>query len=351
MVGNVVWVWLFGSCATRAGRNEKVFYEHEGLFMKKTLITLALSALSLAAIADVTLYGEIKGGLEYKKIKRVEGDLTSFSDWGSFVGFKGEEDLGGDLKAIWQIEQDVSVDNQGEHWATRDSFIGLTGSFGTLRIGYLSDVFKENLETLDQWSGNDFRTLSSFTRYSDNFVGVRYDSPNFSGFSFNLTYSPKDNSPKKHYDMLSLGLGYENSGWFVNYGFKNIHGKYLSGTGKKLNTMVHGLDFGYDSDTWFAGLGYRYARHFENRGIRSNSVAFTVAYTLGNIVPRISFSYAEDTAKKQSFDKKIQVIAGADYNLSKRTAVLSSVGYHRLRVGDVGKLETYSLGLGLRHKF
>ena len=112
-------------------------------------------------------------------------------------------------------------------------------------------------------------------------------------------------------------------------------------------------------------------------GKEDNDVALTFAYTSGNMIPRISFAYGE--SKDRNIDhptknKYSQIIAGVDYNLSKRTAVLASLGYWtdrprswvevRDQVTDVARkkedkkykrnehrTEDYSVGLGLRHKF
>ena len=101
--------------------------------MKKTLIALALTALPVAAMADVVLYGQIKGGVgvtgganvtstewdkntvnggsttAHYKSQDKSGTITQMEDYGSRIGFKGEEDLGNGLKAIWQVEQYVSL--------------------------------------------------------------------------------------------------------------------------------------------------------------------------------------------------------------------------------------------------
>ena len=69
--------------------------------MKKSLIALSLAALPVAAMADVTLYGQIKAGVEISKVKVGSGDdsqrsktATEITDLGSRIGFKGHEDLG-----------------------------------------------------------------------------------------------------------------------------------------------------------------------------------------------------------------------------------------------------------------
>lgn len=128
--------------------------------MRKKLTALVLSALPLAAVADVSLYGEIKAGVEGRNIqlqlteplqniqpqvtKRKSRIRTKISDFGSFIGFKGSEDLGEGLKAVWQLEQDVSVAGGGAtQWGNRESFIGLAGEFGTLRAGRVANQFDD----------------------------------------------------------------------------------------------------------------------------------------------------------------------------------------------------------------
>ena len=79
--------------------------------MKKSLIALSLAALPVAAMADVTLYGQIKAGVEVGQTKvKVNGveaksaTTTKIADFGSRIGFKGHEHVGSDLNAIWQVE-------------------------------------------------------------------------------------------------------------------------------------------------------------------------------------------------------------------------------------------------------
>lgn len=80
--------------------------------MKKSIIALVIAGLPLAASADVILYGQIKSSVTVGQVK-IKGDAgsetsstaTSINDNTSRIGFKGSENLGGDLKAIWQVEQ------------------------------------------------------------------------------------------------------------------------------------------------------------------------------------------------------------------------------------------------------
>ncbi len=62
--------------------------------------------------------------------------LTSNS---SLLGFRGTEDLGNGLKAIFQFETGISADTgMGTTFSARDTFVGLTSGWGTLVGGNLT---------------------------------------------------------------------------------------------------------------------------------------------------------------------------------------------------------------------
>ena len=113
--------------------------------MKKTLIALAAVAVTGAAFAQstVTLSGTVDVGLE----KRWSGDatkLTSSRNGTSNWTLSGAEDLGGGLKAVFQISTSFNADDgtftpadtaAGRTLGNNGLFVGLTGGFGTLRAG------------------------------------------------------------------------------------------------------------------------------------------------------------------------------------------------------------------------
>lgn len=129
--------------------------------MKQKIMVLALLGVPMFVSADVTLYGHIKGGLAVENIKReslgeeiYKNDSktnTVVQDYASRIGFKGEEDLGNGLKTIWQSEQFVSLGGNRKGWSTRETFIGLKGDAGTVKIGYLRNVFDSNMRNIDPW--------------------------------------------------------------------------------------------------------------------------------------------------------------------------------------------------------
>lgn len=386
--------------------------------MRKKLTALVLSALPLAAVADVSLYGEIKAGVEGRNIqlqlteplqniqqpqvtKRKSRIRTKISDFGSFIGFKGSEDLGEGLKAVWQLEQDVSVAGGGaSQWCNRESFIGLAGEFGTLRAGRVANQFDDASQAIDPWdSNNDVASqLGIFKRHDDMSVSVRYDSPEFSGFSGSVQFVPAQNSKsaytpahfvqnkqnqpptlvpavvgKPGSDVYYAGLNYKNGGFAGNYAFKyakhanvgrDAFELFLLGSGSDeakgtdplKNHQVHRLTGGYEE----GGLNLALAAQLdlsENADKTKNStteIAATASYRFGNAVPRISYAHGFDLierGKKGENTSYDQIIAGVDYDFSKRTSAIVSGAWLKRNTGIGNYTQINAASVGLRHKF
>ena len=349
--------------------------------MKKTLIALTLATLPVAAMAEVVLYGQIKAGYEVNSTKAGDSDRSPYQngivDFGSRLGFKGKEDLGNGLNAIWQVEQKVTVDGTERGFGTRDSFIGLEGGFGKVRAGYLSNYQNSDMQIPDAWEySSDALGLGKYTRTGDRRAAIRYDSPSFAGFTFTGAYSPSDNNndsvdsrtttrPDESRDVYNLGLGYENSGFFGKYAYeyqKNSQGTY--------NGQVHNLEAGYDANNLFVAGGYQYTRNAQQGthasyvedgdrvhvGARSQEAVITAGYHFGNVFPKISYAHGWDvkdqSGTKLANTKYDQIVLGADYDFSKRTTAMVSAGWLREGLGEGnGKAKTTAFGVGMKHKF
>ncbi|HEZ1809385.1 TPA: porin [Neisseria meningitidis] len=388
--------------------------------MRKKLTALVLSALPLAAVADVSLYGEIKAGVEGRNYQlqlteqpsRTQGQTsnqvkvtkaksrirTKISDFGSFIGFKGSEDLGEGLKAVWQLEQDVSVAGGGAtRWGNREFFVGLAGEFGTLRAGRVANQFDDASKAIDPWDSNNVvaSQLGIFKRHDDMPVSVRYDSPDFSGFSGSVQFVPAQNSKsaykpayvdekkmvhaavvgKPGSDVYYAGLNYKNGGFAGNYAFK--YAKHANvgrdafnlfllgrigdddeakGTDPLKNHQVHRLTGGYEE----GGLNLALAAQLdlsENGDKTKNStteIAATASYRFGNAVPRISYAHGFDfieRGKKGENTSYDQIIAGVDYDFSKRTSAIVSGAWLKRNTGIGNYTQINAASVGLRHKF
>jgi len=105
-------------------------------------VPLSLLASAVQAQSSVTLYGVIDEAFQFVHNANAQGNnlyrLQGGNLQGSRWGLKGTEDLGGGLKAIFQLENGFDVNNgtlqQGSRLFGRQAFVGLTHEqYGTVR--------------------------------------------------------------------------------------------------------------------------------------------------------------------------------------------------------------------------
>ena len=167
--------------------------------MKKSLLALAvLTAISGAASAQssVTLYGKVDLGLVYDaggahgKSIRVSSGVTG----GSRIGFKGVEDLGGGLKASFQLETGFCADSAAgapnfctgsNNFMGRQAYGALSGAFGQLSAGRQYSLGFVNLTTIDPFGTGFAGQINNIFDASGIRLNnsVTYTTPVMSGFS------------------------------------------------------------------------------------------------------------------------------------------------------------------------
>ena len=357
--------------------------------MKKTLIALALATLPVASMADVVLYGQIKGGVEVTKVKGESGTTTAIVDYGSRIGFKGQENLKGDINAIWQLESKVNIGGGEAGFGTRDSFIGLSSkTLGTVKAGYQQTPVQEMNGDLDQWEyDNGYAGLGLFTRENDaalRRLALSYETPVFSGFSAKAFVAPSDNTKNLAADksadsaVYGLGLKYvqnpeaDKMGWFgglagtyVRNGANNLYYTKSKPTDAKKYGYQALAQVGYEGQQWFAGLAYQHAENVDGVWVgtkitKANEVAASVAYSPDEVLTLkasaamgFGIKHLDNSGKKSekwSNGKYYQAVVGADYNLSKRTTLNSQLGYYKLGSSDAN-LRGGVLSVGMKHQF
>jgi predicted porin len=173
---------------------------------------IALSTLSLALLgaagaahaqSSVTLYGLIDESIQYvHNANRANDNLWQMyagNIQGDRFGLKGTEDLGGGLKAIFQLENGFDVNSgklgQGSRLFGRQAYVGLThDAYGTLTLGRQYDPLVDMVQplTADNYFGSTFTTpgdVDNNDNSSRTNNAVKYVSPVFSGFQFEGMYA------------------------------------------------------------------------------------------------------------------------------------------------------------------
>jgi predicted porin len=192
--------------------------------MKTKLIVIAVAAAlaPAAAMAEVTVYGRIHASVDSVSGIAAEKNNLSVNDNSSRFGVKGSEALDGGLKALYQIESGVSANGTaGSAFSgVRDSYIGLTGGFGTFMTGrlpaanqyvYDSNLFADQMGDAANFTGG---SLLGIGRANS---ALHYVSPNFGGVNVALTYLPAKSA-------ISSGVpnGKNSTGIKVNYAGNGI---------------------------------------------------------------------------------------------------------------------------------
>lgn len=167
--------------------------------IKASVIALAISgtfAIQAHAQTNVTVYGRVVAGLDYQNNVATGANTTGSlwrqadNQWGtSFLGFKGEEDLGGGLKASFDLETGFGTATgagNGPALFNRKAYVGIgSAEMGTLKLG-------EDLTIADgSWDldpmGHEFigvETLNNGRNWGGGSINnIEYFSPNWGGFS------------------------------------------------------------------------------------------------------------------------------------------------------------------------
>lgn len=326
--------------------------------MKKSLLALAvLGAFAGVASAQssVTLYGTVDLSAKYVKNDGSTRRLSLSQDGinSSQLGFKGTEDLGGGLRAGFVLLAGVNADTgtTNTKFFNRRSTVSLWGNFGEVRLGrdYTPTFWNDTI--FDAFGTNGLGDSShvlqlptaTFVR-ADNSIG--YFLPSNIGGLYGQA-------------MAAAGEGGGNGGTSINPG-RYIGGRlgfaagpfdvaaaYASqrfvGTPGNLN-VTGGTG---DQKTWNIGGSYDFGvvkllGYFDRDTVESlhenrGSISVVVPMGQGEIHAGYDRSKLSGNVGPVGFDNKVdQWKAGYVYNLSKRTALYSTVS--RLSNGNQSRL-------------
>lgn len=317
--------------------------------MQKKLIALAVAGLVSAPVfaqSNVTVYGVADAGIAYGDHGESEfqGVLSGVLS-GSRIGFKGSEDLGNGLKAVFQLEQGFDIGTgaaspevEGDSVFSRQAWVGLSGAWGTVGLGrqyapgYFANydaVLGANISPQSLLSAQTGATITPNS-------GARWDNSvtytgSFSGLTARAIYAAKvetnvtattspfnETTSADDDDAFGLGLDYSNGPLKVGavYHFlKDAEG-------------VTGSD---DQQEWLLGASYDFgvltlAGSYQQTQNTDFVDGLDVdIYQLGVIVPvgaagNVHVAYGEADVDGAGFDGKTKAYTLAyTHALSKRT--------------------------------
>ena len=223
--------------------------------MNKKLVAVAIAGLLAAPLAqaqtaNVTMYGRINIDMEFvngRLSNNTNPNVYRVASNSSRFGLRGTESLGGGLNAIFQIENGSirPTTGDGGNLAGRDSFVGLSGGWGTFKMGrYLAPY-----DDIHGIFGNDNTAstsiLSTASVWAQGFAGqpgtggfddrlqqsIRYETPSYSGFQFKGQFSTTGgtnsqtnvNFPSSNTNAQSYLLQYRNGPFVGGVAYEYHH--------------------------------------------------------------------------------------------------------------------------------
>jgi len=323
--------------------------------MKKVLVAAAVaSAFAGAASAqNVTMYGLLDA--TYAQIKTGSTSVTAQGQGdylgSSSFGFRGEEDLGGGLKASFQLEGDLNMGNGtgdgGENTVTtsttntvggltfdRQAWVGIKNNDVSFRMGRLSDFGDATYGSFGQMI-NLFDVDTSLGSKNSNTTEITLKAM---GVELVGTYSNDTGA-------VAAGTGQATSQSTMGVAGTVAGVKYRAGyieQGAKSETLL-----GLQTTVGAATVGFLINK-IDNATFKTGNTQLTVAYPLGNGVTGYAnaTNYSNDTTATSKFSFYGVMLTK---DLSKRTTVFA--GYSSKDVNNGTTTDQTISTLGLQHKF
>ena len=224
------------------------------------LAAALLSCVPLFAHAqnNVQVYGVLDAAIAIEDTDAPGEDrrtvINSGNQSSSRLGFRGTEDLGNGLKALFNIEAGVALDTGAADSTLfgRRAVVGLQGNFGTVTIGReYSPIAAVAAATDILGQGMFGSNLSAFgtnrlTRRLANSDNSKSNS--LSGFVVNAAYSTGEKTVDPSGDLMGVSVEYKTGGLYLGGGY-HVFERLASG----------------DDKEWAAGAGYAFGP-FEIKG-------------------------------------------------------------------------------------
>ena len=364
--------------------------------MNKSAVAIAMATAvtaSVVAQAETTLYGSVRQAIRYQNFDdadigpggrniKIDDDGWNINNHSSRIGLIGSEDLGGGLRAIYQLE--FLVDPQGRDddqtiGGNREKFVGLEGGFGRFSLGTHQTPYYNVVGVTDIFNASFWNLTQGVVRGEDS---VFYRTPEFAslpGLRFEGLATANGGSKENHgADHWNLAAIYDSGPFFL--GASYLRGRYNS---LRTDAAINEINPRDADDNWQWGIGggystgpfaisamYEAGKFVGNDSIGANfrgfdqySISGAASYVFGNNTLRIGGGYVnrddEDLDEldiagisdsrlralaRADDDDNWEVAVGLQHDLSNRTRVW-------LEYQHINDILKNGVSIGLRHDF
>ena len=325
--------------------------------LNNIVATVGLFAISATAVtsavadSNVSVYGRIDTAIA--SVKTGDQRVNQMDNGGSYIGFRGVEDLGNGLKAGFVLESNFASDtgaNLDPHsFFDSRSEVFLEGNFGTVRMGrflnpsYYAIADRASLHNEDY--GVTYDQLYVYQGLDTN--RLAYASPEMYGLKLEAAMSFHERANGDHTDKnaYDFAANYDRGDWSFGVGYGE-HGK----------DKQYALRAAWSRDAWtIAGYHQRAQEVDDFTAVKTkiNVSRASVSYAVGAGEVHANYGYAN----AQGPAKADQWTVGYNHHLSKRTKLYAFYSQlnnkHGAQFGDDlnANEDRKSLSLGITHKF
>jgi predicted porin len=382
--------------------------------MKKTLVALAALAAvgSVSAQSSVTVYGILDTGYSSYSNDGVGGTkvkqngLSSSNTITSRLGFRGVEDIGGGLKAKFNVEMGINTDDGAGQIATntgnvagagspagslvfgRLAYVGIEGTWGEVRLGRDIHPGYYNYVVFDPFGAvgaaaslpsvqeiDAFVSTGTQVRFSN---GISYFLPaNLGGIYGQVTYAPSEVTKgqalvpslapvagvvpvgaasaqvnDKDGGAVGFRIGYRTGPFDIALGYSKVDAtvqvqttalRFGQSNDRETTNLAGSYDFGVVK-LWgqYANLKVNNYRNIADNRNKSYLIGVTVPFGPQHL---FKASFASSESRGQNNEETDKFGIGYEYRFSKRTALYASYGQASNKNGGrigVGALSTAS---------
>jgi predicted porin len=354
--------------------------------MKKSALTLAVMALAAASGAvqaqtNVQVYGLLDMGVEVANNKTpTGGSQTSVISGGmntSRWGLRGTEDLGGGLKAVFNLEGGILMDTGAADGPLfkRQATVGLEGSFGRVVLGRSFTSVYDTVISFDpmgfapyySWATSGPATGPSkygFTTQYDNII--KY-SNTFGDFKFAANYAAGEQTTGTQ-DSAKVGFAgvYKIGGANLMATWERNNGNTVAATGNRDKNTVWHVGFNYETGPvklWGVVRDYKLvAGKALTADVDATTTWAGIAYKTDDVTTLTGAIYhlnVKNVAAGKDADPTMYV-ARYRYALSKRTDLHVSAAYVKAKNGQLTGMSRDDAGygttqhgvtVGMQHRF
>jgi predicted porin len=354
--------------------------------LKKSSLSLAVLALAAAAGAaqaqsNVQVYGLLDLGVDTaNNAGPTGGTLTRVSSGGmntSRWGFRGSEDLGGGLKAVFNLEGGILMDTGAQDGVLfkRQANVGLEGSFGRVVIGRSFTSVYDTIISFDpmgfapfySWATSGPATGPSkygFTTQYDNLIKYSGSTGDFK-FGANYGFGEQTTGAQDSAKMGFTGV-YAIGAVNLVATWERTNGNTLPATGNRDKNTVWHLGAKYENGPlklWGVMRAYKLvAGKALTADVDATTTWAGVAYKTDEVTTLTGAIYhinVKNVAAGKDADPTMYV-ARYRYALSKRTDLHVSAAYSKAKNGQLTGLSRddagfgsnqHGLMVGMQHRF